>query len=95
RARKAGYKVIYIPTAFIRHHGAATTRRHWRYNVFGNRNRIKFLLRHFGSAYTARAIAWDLWNLSPHRAPHLFIALLWNYPMLLSVILHVRRAPNK
>jgi hypothetical protein len=95
RARKAGYKVIYIPTAVIRHQGAATTRRHWRYKVFGNRNHIKFLLRHFGSAYTARAIAWDLWNISPYRAPYLLIALLWNCPELFSAMFKLKKDSHR
>lgn len=93
RARKAGYKVIYIPTTFSWHWGCGVTKRHWRYKVYGNRNRIRFLLRYFGSTLTARAIAWDLWNISPGRAPYLLIALFWNYPILLSAmfpIFHVK-----
>lgn len=87
RARQKGYKVIYIPMAIIRHHGSATTRRHWRYQIFSTRNRFRFLLRHFGRARTAKAIAWDFYHATPRKVPYLFIALLWAYPSLLSTII--------
>lgn len=86
RAREAGYNVIYIPMSIIWHYGSVTTRRHRRYQVFSTRNRFRFLLRHFGSARTARAIAWDCIHTSPRKVPYLFVGLLWSYSSLLSAM---------
>lgn len=86
RARKAGYKVLYIPMASIKHYGSATTSRHRRYQVFSTTNRFRFLLRHFGSTFTARAIAFNFLHATPRKIPYLIIALIWIYPSLLSII---------
>jgi hypothetical protein len=86
RARRLGYKVIYIPNAVIRHIGSTTTQRHWRYQVFSSRNHIRFLLRHFGRSYAARSIALQLRYISPRKAPFLLISLIWNWHLIVSAI---------
>ena len=48
RARQAGYKVVYVPTAVLRHHESASTEtetieQHYYYH----RNRLRLLLKHY------------------------------------------------
>jgi hypothetical protein len=87
RAKEVGYKVIYIPMAIIRHYGSATSHKYRRFRVFSIRNRFRFLLKHFGSMYTAKAIAWDFIHVTPQKVPYLLVAIIWNYPLLLEAML--------
>jgi hypothetical protein len=50
RARKAGYKVIYVPKAVVIHLESATTvQGSYNYFLFFHRNRLRFVLKHFSA----------------------------------------------
>lgn len=93
RARKAGFKIVYIPKAAILHRHSATFKKVDPTGLYKfymlNRSRIRFILIHFNVLKLLRAIAFDYFQLfliaSNHRLL-LLKAYLWNIKNMATIL---------
>ena len=84
-ARRAGFKVVYVPDAVARHHemsfmGGRTRR----FYLLYLRNRYRFIIKYFGLRWFLKACAKDLSDRGgratdvPWKASHLLAGCAWN-----------------
>lgn len=104
RIIRAGYDLLYVPTAVIAHKEMGTSTPDWHYHLM-IRNRLRFALKNFDWSYMARFLvsyARDLFREAAsnrsaglaHRNRLLWIAVLWNVRHIVST-LAARRADRR
>lgn len=102
RARRAGFRTVYVPQAVIEHEVSGSTNRKknkfvspaffLRILLAGGRNGLRFMLKHFGARdairYQIRAFEDSLLKLpsKPHLLPLQLYGVMWNFVNLPATI---------